>query len=192
MIVMACTALVSVGVAAVSAIAINARTKEHVIWKEPTVAVTAQEMSLMSSLLLKEVRRLQKLPLNQRGRTVKIHNGLYRLIKAVWKMDGYYGKKNVSTFLRTLDAATETQGERPSDSYLRILETLIPDISEECIKMLTRRENGDRVTDLTYNSNDKYRRRADMLSREIDARLKETHRYNPDDDDDFHEDDEEW
>lgn len=175
MIVLACTALASVGASVFIAVKKSTTAPARVNWQTPTRTSKVEEVHLLNSFLAKEIDRVKKQKPEQREDIVHVLAGIRAMIHSAWKLNSYYGKKNLASFLRTI-AIIEEMPNRPSptDRYLETLRNLAVDISRECSALLIRNENGDDVTDTTYHANDAYR----IRNRELESRVDEMFKAN--------------
>lgn len=173
MIVMTCSAVLSVSAAVFIAVKSASKVPVKISELPATRADRAKEMNELAAALIKELDRIQKNSKNTND-LVYVVRGIQSIIRASWRLNSYYGTRGPTSFLKILHSSSQLEADSPSKGYIELLKDIIKDIIPICTSMVLSGEDGNEVTTVTYNGNRQLETAASRLDQHVQAKLRKT------------------
>ena len=155
---------------------ITSKTSTRVIVKRANPKEKVEEITTLSTLLIDELKRFMGNDQPTPAEISNIHEGISFIIRSAWKLDSYYGHREVIPFLHTLDTALQFDTILATPDRRHTLIRIIEQATNHCVSLILRREDGDKVTDATYEGSRQLDASVDKLNLMLDNAIREVRR----------------
>jgi hypothetical protein len=129
--------------------------QDRVVTNPVTRVSLAKEHQELAGLLMKTVDRMLRSKTRDVSELNSVVNAFITIVRSAWPKGTYYDKKNVSAFISVLEASSSFASESITDEYLLLLKQVIEKVATDCSDAVIRGDNGDEVTNFTYNAMDR-------------------------------------